>query len=142
MIPKYFTLKELLRSNKAKLLQVDNTPTWDAVQCLHDLATDVLDPIRALWGAPIVVTSGYRCKALNKAVGGVDGSYHIAGDGCAAADITAGDKASNRKLFLMIEESEIRFEELICENGGEWLHVAISPKMKRECISHYCKPKT
>lgn len=142
MKPKYFTFKELTRSETASRLKLDNTPSWDAVQCLYDLVVDVLDPIRVLWGAPIYVTSGYRCKELNAAVKGVDNSYHMAGNGRAAADITAGSVKANRRLFEMIEESEIIFEELICENGGEWLHVAISPSMKRECIAHYCKPKT
>lgn len=142
MKPKYFTFKELTRSDTASKMGIDNTPTWDAVKWLHYLAIDVLDPIRVLWGAPIYVTSGYRCKELNKEVGGVDNSYHVAGNGRAAADITAGSKKANRRLFEMIEESWIIFDELICENDGEWLHVAISPNMKRECIVHHCKPKT
>lgn len=142
MKPKYFTFKELTRSDTASRLKLDNTPSWDAVQCLYDLVVDVLDPIRVLWGAPIYVTSGYRCRELNAAVGGVDGSYHMAGNGCAAADITAGNKKQNRKLFELIQESEIIFEELICENGGEWIHIAIAPTLRRECIVHSCKPKT
>lgn len=142
MRPKYFKLKELLDSDTAKKRKIDNTPTWDAIECLRDLATDVLDPMRVLWGAPLYVTSGYRCEVLNKAVGGVDDSYHKAGNGRAAADVTAGDKKSNRRLFELVQESGIMFEELICENGGEWLHVAIAPTMRRECIVHHCKPKT
>lgn len=142
MNPKYFTLKELTASDTATRQGIDNTPNWDAVACLRELVVDVLDPIRALWGAPLYVTSGYRCSKLNKAVGGVSNSYHVAGKGCAAADITAGSKKANRKLFEMVEDSEIRFEELICENGGEWLHVAIAPTLSRECIVHTCKPKT
>lgn len=142
MRPKYFTLKELVTSRTASDLQIDNLPNWDAAQCLRELVVDILDPIRVLWGAPIYVTSGYRCSKLNRAVGGVNGSYHIAGNGRAAADITTGSKANNRKLFNLVQGSDIMFEELICENGGEWIHVGMAPTMRRECIYNNCKPKT
>ena len=50
------------------------------------LVEQLLDPIRRRYGAPIIVTSGYRCPALNTAVGGVANSHHIIG---CAADIVA-----------------------------------------------------
>lgn len=43
-----------------------------------------LEVIRAEVGAPVMVISGYRCRARNAAVGGARASRHIQGD---AADI-------------------------------------------------------
>jgi uncharacterized protein YcbK (DUF882 family) len=41
----------------------------------HELIVN-LEAMRRFTGRPIFVTSGCRCKAHNKAVGGVDGSVH------------------------------------------------------------------
>lgn len=49
------------------------------------LAVNILEPIRAWWGRPVKVNSGYRAPEHNKAVGGVPTSYHLYnGDNCAA----------------------------------------------------------
>ncbi|MCD7803098.1 MAG: D-Ala-D-Ala carboxypeptidase family metallohydrolase, partial [Clostridiales bacterium] len=67
---KYFTIEELTKSDTATRRGIDNTPTAEAVRNLTTLVDKVLDPLRSAWGGPIVVNSGYRCKALNEAVGG------------------------------------------------------------------------
>ena len=66
-----FTKEELIASATASRLGIDNTPTKEAESKLYLLATTILQPLRDLYGKPIKVSSGYRCKALNKAVGGV-----------------------------------------------------------------------
>ena len=83
---KYFTIQELSASATAERLAIDNTPPRAAQQMLTVLVEQLLDPIRRRYGAPIIVTSGYRCPALNTAVGGVANSHHILG---CAADIVA-----------------------------------------------------
>ena len=65
---RHFTLQELTRSDTARRLGINNTPPASAIQALHALVNDVLDPLRDAWGGPIRVTSGYRCPALNRAV--------------------------------------------------------------------------
>lgn len=68
---KYFTISELTRSDKARELHIDNTPfSYEVVANLENLIENILDPIREAWGKPLHVNSGYRCPALNKAVGG------------------------------------------------------------------------
>lgn len=124
MRPKYFTLQELLYSRTAISEGIGNIPSFYQVEVLRRFACEVLDPIRSLWGAAIIVNSGFRCPALNKAVGGVTGSHHLCENGNAAADITTGCNAGNRKLFDSLCMSEIPFSELILENGGAWLHVS------------------
>lgn len=73
---KYFTINELTRSATAKRLGIDNTPNKSIRANLEALGENVLDPLREAWGAPIIVTSGYRCQRLNKAVGGASNSQH------------------------------------------------------------------
>lgn len=120
---KYFTIEELTRSDSATKRGIDNTPTAEAVRNLTTLVDKVLDPLRTAWGGPIVVNSGYRCKALNDAVGGSKTSDHMTGR---AADIEAADrsKASNTKLFNLIQSLGLSFDQLIDESGMSWVHVS------------------
>ena len=87
----HFTIQELSASATAERLAIDNTPPRAAQQMLTVLVEQLLDPIRRRYGAPIIVTSGYRCPALNTAVGGVANSHPIVG---CAADIV-GETPSN-----------------------------------------------
>lgn len=66
---RYFTMKELIYSETAEKLGIDNTP--DEVSCfmLRNLMS-FLDMIRTIWGGPIYVNSGYRCPELNEAIKG------------------------------------------------------------------------
>ena len=70
-ITKNFTLSELVASDTATRMGIDNSPDDKATANLRLLATAILQPLRDKYGKPITVTSGYRCTALNKAVGGV-----------------------------------------------------------------------
>ncbi|MBR5847329.1 MAG: hypothetical protein IKY72_05970 [Bacteroidaceae bacterium] len=92
---KYFSIEELVKSASAERLAIDNTPPHAARKMLTILVEQLLDPIRRRYGAPIIVTSGYRCPALNTAVGGVANSHHIVG---CAADIV-GKTPSNLPLY-------------------------------------------
>ena len=92
---KYFTIEELTRSTTARQRGIDNTPSQQVIDNLTALVNNVLDPLRQAWGKPIHVNSGYRCPALNKAVGGVPHSQHMLGE---AADITAGSRDANCQL--------------------------------------------
>lgn len=138
--PKYFTFKELTASSTADKLGMDNTPTWDEIAALKMLAMDVLDPIRVLWGCPIIVNSGYRSKLLNAAVGGVPNSQHRCQGMTAAADITAGNRRDNLLLADMIIKSNIQYDQLIVEDSGRWLHVSFSMKPRRQAIGISCNP--
>ena len=125
---KYFSVEELTSSATAQREGIDNRPNQCAYQLLHVLVEQLLDPIREAWGAPIVVSSGYRCKGLNALVGGAQYSHHILG---CAADIIAGSKAEHRKLFKLIQQMQqagkIRFTQLIWEGDGRWIHISYVP---------------
>ena len=154
---KYFSIEELVKSASAERLTIDNTPPRAAQRMLTILVEQLLDPIRRRYGAPIIVTSGYRCPALNTAVGGVANSHHIVG---CAADIVASPSPSqggepssavpespllgrgrgeaNSSLFHLIVqmqcEGAIRFTQLIAEKDYRWLHISYVPGMLRNQI--------
>lgn len=83
-ISKNFTLEELTKSQTAEALKIDNTPAAEQIVNLCALVHHVLQPLRDHYGQPVKISSGYRCQALNKAVGGVSNSQHMRGQ---AADI-------------------------------------------------------
>lgn len=124
---KYFSINELTRSATANRLGIDNTPSEAIRKNLEKLINTVLDPLREAWGAPIIVTSGYRCHALNRAVKGSKTSQHVLGQ---AADLkTVGDKPeNNKKLFelakKMVEDGRIVVGQLIDEYGYDWVHIS------------------
>lgn len=94
---KYFTLRELCNSATANKKDITNVPEGlGEILNMVLLIEHVLDPAREWLGEEIFVNSGYRCKRLNKAVGGVDNSQHCEGR---AADITTKDSATNYRLL-------------------------------------------
>lgn len=122
---KWFKLDEFVRSNTAKAKKIDNTPNEVIIEHLKALVDNTLDPLREKWGKPIHVNSGYRCPALNKAVGGATNSGHMYGF---AADIDAGSKTSNQKLWHLVLDNNIPFTKMINEQDYSWLHIAFDAK--------------
>ena len=117
---KYFTIEELCHSDTANARGIDNTPTEEVKENLQALIENVLDPLRAWYGKPIYVNSGYRCTELNKTVGGVNNSQHVNGE---AADIDVFDEKENRKIFDYIV-NYLNFDQCLWENNGAWIHVS------------------
>ena len=121
---KYFSLSEFLNSATAKRLRIDNTPSFEVVDNLNKLA-DYLDVIREKVGKPILISSGFRCPVLNKAVGGVSGSQHQKG---LAADLICADMGSLEKVL----RETGGFDQLIKEHrkGSKslWYHVSVAPR--------------
>lgn len=122
---KYFNFEEFSRSATATAKGIDNSIPFAAMVNIERLVRLVLDPVRLIWGTPIYVTSGYRSVRLNEEVGGVKNSYHLCYDSHAAADITTGSREENIMLYNAMKKSSLPYLELICEDGGRWLHVAI-----------------
>ena len=117
---KYFSIKELCQSEVAEKYGIDNTPSEEAKSNMENLIVVVLDPCREKYGNPIDVNSGYRSRRLNAEVGGEDTSDHLTGE---AADITGGSVEENRKIFRILVENG-KFDQLIWEKGGQWIHVS------------------
>lgn len=119
-----FTYEELIHSDTADRYNLDNTPKFDQIWVnLADLAVNVLQPLRDHFGEPIVVTSGYRCPAVNRAVGGSSTSFHAKGF---AADIKFEAKSERKisEIFKYIYRN-LPYTELIGEGiPGGWIHIA------------------
>jgi len=125
----HFSLEELTRSNTGERLGIDNTPSLEVVSHLTRLAMG-LEQIRALLGVPMQIDSGYRCPALNKAVGGVPDSAHVAGF---AADFIAPAYGSPLEIARAIAGSSIAFDQVIQE--GSWVHVSFDPRLRRQALT-------
>ena len=136
MITKNFSMEELVASNTARMKGIDNTPDKEVEARLVQLAQQVLQPLRDSYGKPIKISSGYRCQALNKAIGGVSTSQHLKGE---AVDINNG-QIENKQLFLlaskMIKEGVITVGQLIDEKGYKWLHISLPDIKHRNQILH------
>ena len=136
MITKNFSMEELVASDTARMKGIDNTPDKEVEARLVQLAQQVLQPLRDSYGKPIKISSGYRCQALNKAIGGVSTSQHLKGE---AVDINNG-QIENKKLFLlaskMIKEGVITVGQLIDEKGYKWLHISLPDNKHRNQILH------
>lgn len=136
---KYFSIGEMSRSKVADLKGIPNHPNTYQKMNLEKLIDNVLDPIRALYGKPIYVNSGFRSATLNKAVGGAKNSQHMEGK---AADITTGTPEENKKLWdvimFLLQEGDISFDQLIYEkpvNGNpSWIHISYNEDNNREQI--------
>lgn len=117
----FFTLRELIKSSTASRYHINNSPTEEIVRNLQYGVDMVLDPLRRLYGKPIIITSGYRCTELNKKVGGVTNSWHTQGN---AADIHVSSLAEATKIFSNLQKipsvDTALFEH---STSGQWLHV-------------------
>lgn len=117
-LSEHFKLGEFIQSRTACsqniLAQfVYHADIVDNIRYLHD---KLLLPLRQAIGAPITINSGYRCRALNMAVGGASNSLHLWG---LAADIVAGDRQS-----LLIETARLfKFHELIIHKT--YIHLSL-----------------
>ena len=102
-ITSHFCLEEFTASATAKAKGIANVPTQQAVVNITALCISVLEPLRKWWGKEVKIGSGYRCKVLNQAVGGVYNSQHLTGQ---AADLCIdGDKTKGLKWFEYIRRN-------------------------------------
>lgn len=117
----YFTLQEFIKSTTAARLKIDNTPTNEILRNLQYGVSMVLDPLRRIHQQPIIITSGYRCAQLNKAVGGVANSWHTKGN---AADIHIKDENEAKEIFDILKTlpsvDTVLFEH---SHSSQWIHV-------------------
>ena len=117
----YFTLQEFIESSTAARLKIDNTPTNEILRNLQYGVSMVLDPLRRIHQKPIIITSGFRCEKLNKAVGGVANSWHTKGN---AADIHIKDENEAREIFNILKTLPT-VDTALFEHSrtSQWIHV-------------------
>lgn len=117
----FFSLEEFTRSSTAKRLKIDNTPSDEVIRNIQYGVQMVLDPLRRILQAPIIITSGYRCATLNKAVGGVTNSWHTKGN---AADLRIKNEEEAKAIFQILKTlpsvDTVLFEH---SSTSIWMHV-------------------
>lgn len=132
-----FSLAELIKSQSATRLGLDNTPDDAVVDNLRTLCEEVLQKVRDHYGMPVVINSGYRSPQVNAAIGGSRISEHCKG---MAADIEVPG-IPNADLATWIKD-HLRFRQLILEfytpgiPDSGWVHVSFDPvDLKQEILT-------
>jgi hypothetical protein len=134
-ISQHLSLSEVTRSETAKRKGISNTPTAEHLDNFKLLAEKVFEPIRAHFGVPIHISSGYRSKELNDAIGGSQTSQHSKGQ---AIDIDmdgSTNGVTNKMIFDFIKD-KLDFDQLIWEFGTDknpdWVHVSYTKAGNRK----------
>ena len=149
----HFTIGEL---TKTSAKGIDNTPSHAAVLNLKNMCENWLEPLRYNYFLlycrqlgdeayeksknvkPILINSGYRSEAVNKAIGGVKGSNHLTG--CAVDIRVTGIEQAVRYACILLDISakyERDYDELLIERspkGTYWVHFAVRPKENRRKV--------
>ena len=125
-ISEHFSMDEFCISDTAKRLGIANLPDQQASESLVYLVRNLLEPLRRAYGKPLHINSGYRCPALNRAVGGVSSSQHLKGE---AADISCDDPVA---LLQLLRQTELVFDQAILY--PTFLHVSLRRQNNRQRI--------
>lgn len=118
----HFTLKELTRTSHRT---IDNKPEPVVVERLIVLCKYFLEPVRDVFG-PLWITSGYRCPALNRAIGGSASSAHMYG--CAADFVPITDTLTVDIVNWIVHPSGIDYDQVIDEYSStdNWIHLGMA----------------
>jgi zinc D-Ala-D-Ala carboxypeptidase len=125
----HFTLKEMTVSQTAVRMGIDNTPNTRQITNLTRLCENILEPLRAMVGKPINVSSGFRNPTVNSLIGGSSTSQHMKGE---AADFTV-EGLTVQELFDLIRTSALPYDQLIQEFDA-WVHVSFGPRDRRQAL--------
>ena len=149
MITKINTNMKLLAELTKTSVMIENVPNEAQVNNLKRLC-GWLEELRRRWNslygdgdAPIIINSGYRSEAVNKAVGGVPTSNHTTG--CAVDIHVLGMEQLIRYAAILLDISDERqedFDELLLERsprGTYWLHFAVRQSGNRRRINLICQ---
>jgi hypothetical protein len=126
-LSEHLDLSEVIRSESAKRNGISNMPTEEHISNFKLLAENIFEPIRNHFRVPIIISSGYRSKELNAAIGGSATSEHCTGE---AIDIDMDgtpNGVTNKMIFDFIKDN-LNFNQLIYEFGDstnpDWVHVS------------------
>jgi hypothetical protein len=127
IISKHISDHEAWGSKTAEARKIDNKPDKSQTAKMKHIAENVFEPLREHFGKPIGISSFFRSKELNEAIGGSESSQHCKGE---AIDID-GDifgEVTNREIFIWIRDN-VDYDQLIWEFGDDenpnWVHVSL-----------------
>tara|TARA_R110002051_G_scaffold305684_1_gene375815 strand:+ start:75 stop:512 length:438 start_codon:yes stop_codon:yes gene_type:complete len=128
------SLKEVTKSVTATRKGISNEPTQQHLQNLTIIANEVFQPIREHFNEPIYISSGYRSRALNKAIGGSKSSHHCKGMALDLDQDYRNTNVTNEQIFNYIKDN-LEFTQLINENNYSWVHVSYDSRdLKKEML--------
>lgn len=136
-LSEHFTLEEATKSQTAIRLGIDNTPTASEIDRMKLVCREVLEPLRAHFGKPVVINSFYRCPRLNAEVGSKPSSQHTLGE---AVDleipgIPNPEVAEWMRDNLTVDQLILEFYEPGKPNSG-WVHVSYKDNAcRQECLT-------
>ena len=135
-LSEHFSLAELTKTKTG----IENVPNETQVNNLKRVC-QWLEQLRRRWNNlygegddPIVINSGFRSPAVNKAVGGVPTSNHLTG--CAVDIRCVGIEQALRYAAILLDISDLNkedFDELLIEQRQSviWIHFAVKPSGNR-----------
>lgn len=128
-LSKNLSLSEVTKSHTAIKYGISNKPSGEHLANLIQIANKIFQPVRDHFNEPIIVSSGYRSKALNDIIGGASGSQHSKGE---ALDL---DGSVDNSLIFEFIKNNLQFDQLIWEFGDDenpdWVHVSLKKENNR-----------
>lgn len=127
-----FWLSEFLVSQEGMRRGIPNNPTPTDLLNLRSATAPGMQRVRDLLGKAVLISSGYRSVAINRAVGGVATSQHCTGQ---AVDFTSPDFGTPQRVakFLADRQALVQFDQLIYE--GRWVHISFAPKPRGQVLT-------
>ena len=128
-LSKHFKLEEFTKSMTATRKGINNEPGSGDIKNLENVCYEILEPLRAKFEKPIIITSGYRSEELCEAIGSKKTSQHARGQ---AVDLEIGG-IPNIKIAYWLSNN-VDFDQLILEYydkddpAGGWVHVSYNEK--------------
>lgn len=119
----HFTIEELAGTSNEQYKKLNLLKAQEQMGKMYMLA-GFAERVREIVGKPLIITSGYRCPELNKAIGGAITSQHIF---CEAIDfVVKGLRPED--VFNRIVTSDLKYNQIIIERntrGSQWVHISI-----------------
>lgn len=126
----HFTIDEFTLSQTAARLGISNDPPPEVISHLQTTAMGMELVRESLGNVPILISSGYRCPALNAEVHGQPGSQHLLGE---AVDFTAPTFGNPSDVMRHLVDSDVPYDQIILE-FGRWVHISFSLKDRRQAL--------
>ena len=127
-LTEHFTLEEFTRSTTGERNNINNSVPDDLMPNIR-LTAIKLELVRKALGKPIIITSGYRCPALNARVGGASTSAHTKG---LAVDFHCA-YGTPKAICQRLIDAGVQFDKLIQEHN-QWVHIGFSPSNNRQIV--------
>jgi zinc D-Ala-D-Ala carboxypeptidase len=123
MLSDHFSLAEFTKSQTAIRKGIKNEPNEEAIENMRLLCENILEPVRAYYGLPFTLNSGFRSLGLNTEIGSSPTSQHVTGQ---AADFEI-PTISNKDIAHWIRDN-LDYDQLLLEFYKEgdpssgWVH--------------------